>query len=243
MLTASLGWTGDLPPRTPLLNCSLAIPAITSLVFMFVEVPLPVWKMSTTNWSSCWPSATACAAWTIRSPSSAGSSLRSMLTCAAAFLIRPRARMNGAGTERADLEVPPGAGRLGPVIGLDRDLHLAHRVFFHAGLGQGRSLRSRVPRAPGSGPAPRSPRGGVAKRDTHHSRSPGRPDVQPNRPRCPSQNPGRGAAQSDPPARGLAERHPHGPSGMSQLGYAQGPWNLKIIFHIVFDRSHSSASP
>src|SRR5437764_305657 len=53
MLTASLGWTGVLPPRTPLLNRSLATPAITSLVFMLVEVPLPVWKISTTNWSSC----------------------------------------------------------------------------------------------------------------------------------------------------------------------------------------------
>ena len=60
-------WDGPAisPPRTPSLNCSLAMPAITSLVFMFVEVPLPVWKMSTTNWSSCLPSATACAAWTI----------------------------------------------------------------------------------------------------------------------------------------------------------------------------------
>ena len=97
MLTASLGWTGDLPPRTPLLNRSLAIPAITSLVFMLVEVPLPVWKISRTNWSSCWPSATACAAWTIASPSSGGSSFRSMLTCAAAFLISPIARRNGRG--------------------------------------------------------------------------------------------------------------------------------------------------
>ena len=46
MLTASLGWTGDRPPRTPSSNCSLAIPAITSLAFMLVEVPLPVWKTS-----------------------------------------------------------------------------------------------------------------------------------------------------------------------------------------------------
>ena len=29
--------------------------AITSLAFMFVEVPEPVWKMSTTNWSSQLP--------------------------------------------------------------------------------------------------------------------------------------------------------------------------------------------
>ena len=43
MLTASLGWTGDLPPRFPV-NFSLATPAITSLVFMLVEVPDPVWE-------------------------------------------------------------------------------------------------------------------------------------------------------------------------------------------------------
>ena len=58
MFTASLGWTGDLPPRRPV-SFSFATPAITSLVFMFVDVPDPVWKMSTTNWSSCLPSATA----------------------------------------------------------------------------------------------------------------------------------------------------------------------------------------
>ena len=172
MLTASLGWTGDLPPRTPLLNCSLATPAITSLVFMLVEVPLPVWKTSTTNWSSCWPSATACAAWTIRSPSSAGSRPRSMLTCAAAFLIRPRARMNGRGNRSGLIwKFRRARRRLGPVIGLDRDFHLPHRVPFDAGLGQGRSLRSRIPGHRGAARPPVSARGGVAARGTHHSRS------------------------------------------------------------------------
>ncbi len=41
-LTWSLGWTGSLPPRVPV-AISLARPAITSLVFMLVLVPLPVW--------------------------------------------------------------------------------------------------------------------------------------------------------------------------------------------------------
>ena len=48
MLTWSLGWTGSRPPRLPV-AISLARLAITSLVFMFVDVPLPVWKTSTTN--------------------------------------------------------------------------------------------------------------------------------------------------------------------------------------------------
>ena len=89
---------GRLAAPAPLFSCSLAIPAMTSLVFMFVDVPLPVWKTSTTNWSSCLPSATACAAWMIGPPRSAGSRPRSMLTCAAAFLISPMARMNERGT-------------------------------------------------------------------------------------------------------------------------------------------------
>ena len=40
---------------------------ITSLAFMFVEVPLPVWKMSMMNWSSKRPSTTSCAAFLIAS--------------------------------------------------------------------------------------------------------------------------------------------------------------------------------
>ena len=45
MLTWSLGWASS-PARL----------AITSLAFMFEEVPEPVWKTSTGNWSSCSPS-------------------------------------------------------------------------------------------------------------------------------------------------------------------------------------------
>ena len=46
--TSSFGWTGR-PSR------SVARLAITSFMFMFVEVPDPVWKTSTGNWSSHWP--------------------------------------------------------------------------------------------------------------------------------------------------------------------------------------------
>ena len=56
MLTWSLGWAPS-PARL----------AITSLAFMFEEVPEPVWKTSTGNWSSCSPSATALPAAAIRS--------------------------------------------------------------------------------------------------------------------------------------------------------------------------------
>ncbi len=44
------------------LGCALRRPArlaITSLAFMFDEVPEPVWKTSIGNWSSCSPAATA----------------------------------------------------------------------------------------------------------------------------------------------------------------------------------------
>ena len=94
-----------------LLSCSLATPAITSLVFMFVEVPLPVWKMSTTNWSSCLPSATAWAAWTIGSPSSAVEQPQVHVDLRRGLLDqahRPDERAREP--ERADLEVQLGAG-------------------------------------------------------------------------------------------------------------------------------------
>ena len=58
---------------------------------MLVEVPLPVWKMSTTNWSSCFPSTTS---------SAARSTPGSPLIFAAALLISPRARRNARGSPR-----------------------------------------------------------------------------------------------------------------------------------------------
>ncbi len=38
---------------------------MTSLAFMFDEVPEPVWKTSIGNWTSCSPAATASAAFAI----------------------------------------------------------------------------------------------------------------------------------------------------------------------------------
>ena len=51
MFTWSLGWT-----------VAPASVAMTSLAFMFDEVPEPVWKTSIGNWSSCSPAATSVAA-------------------------------------------------------------------------------------------------------------------------------------------------------------------------------------
>ena len=78
MLTSSFGWTP-----------SPASVAITSLAFMFDEVPEPVWKTSIGNWSSCSPAATCSPAAAIRSATSGSSSPSSPLTRAAAAFSRP----------------------------------------------------------------------------------------------------------------------------------------------------------
>ena len=57
-------------------------------------MPDPVWKMSTTKWSSHRPSATSRAADCIASDTGASSRPRSALTLAADSFISPRARMN-----------------------------------------------------------------------------------------------------------------------------------------------------
>ena len=87
MLTWSLGWASS-PARL----------AITSLAFMFEEVPEPVWKTSIGNWSSCSPAATA-------SPA-AGDPLGEVgvepaqlaVGLAAAAFSRPSQRTTGTGT-------------------------------------------------------------------------------------------------------------------------------------------------
>ena len=99
-LTWSLGWTGSREPSSPP-SISMARFEMTSLAFMLVDVPEPVWKTSTTNWSSSLPSATSCAARTITSAVSGSSSPRSRLTSAAASLIWPRARMKDGGNRRS----------------------------------------------------------------------------------------------------------------------------------------------
>mmetsp|Transcript_38767 Transcript_38767/g.93081 ORF Transcript_38767/g.93081 Transcript_38767/m.93081 type:complete len:212 (-) Transcript_38767:15-650(-) len=61
MFTSSLGCTGDRDPSLPP-TFRMARLLITSLAFMLLLVPLPVWKISTTNWLSCLPLWTSSAA-------------------------------------------------------------------------------------------------------------------------------------------------------------------------------------
>ncbi len=86
MFTSSLAWTAS-PARV----------AITSLAFMFEDVPEPVWKTSIGNWSSSSPAAMRSPAAAIRSAFSASSRPSSAFTRAAAALIRPSHRATGAG--------------------------------------------------------------------------------------------------------------------------------------------------
>src|SRR3954451_20163863 len=79
-----------------------AIEAITSLAFMFDDVPEPVWKTSIGNWSSSSPFAICCAAAAMRSALSWSSSPSSALTRAAAPLMRPSQRATGAGIGSPD---------------------------------------------------------------------------------------------------------------------------------------------
>jgi len=72
--------------------------AITSLAFMLVEVPEPVWNTSIGNWSSNSPAATRSAAAAIRCAVSGSSSSSSALTRAAAPLMRPSQWITPAGT-------------------------------------------------------------------------------------------------------------------------------------------------
>jgi len=73
---------------------------ITSLVFMLVEVPEPVWKTSTTNWSSSLPSMTSRAAVSMAPAGFPSRRPSSRFACAAASLTSPMARMNGRGRRR-----------------------------------------------------------------------------------------------------------------------------------------------
>ena len=86
MFTSSFAWTPS-PARL----------AMTSLAFMFEDVPEPVWKTSIGNWSSSSPSAIRSPAAPMRSALSASSSPSSALTRAAAALIRPSQRATGTG--------------------------------------------------------------------------------------------------------------------------------------------------
>src|SRR4051794_12600171 len=71
---------------------------MTSLAFMFDEVPEPVWKASTGNWSSNSPSATRSAASAMRCATSESRRPSSPLARAAAALMRPSQRMTSSFT-------------------------------------------------------------------------------------------------------------------------------------------------
>jgi len=75
--------------------------AFTSLAFRFVEGPLPVWRLSSTNSSSCVPSITSWAASTITSAVSSSSSPSRRLARAAACFTWPRASMNRRAKRRS----------------------------------------------------------------------------------------------------------------------------------------------
>ena len=105
MLTWSLGWIGlSVVKRSPPLS-SIARLAITSLMFMLLDVPDPVWNTSMGNSSSSCPSMTSwhdasrASTWVLSSgflPVSV-SLPRSRLATAAARLTRPRAWTKSAG--------------------------------------------------------------------------------------------------------------------------------------------------
>jgi hypothetical protein len=67
-------------------------------MFMFVEVPDPVWKTSTGNWSRCSPDATVSAAAAIASATSPPTTPSSALTAAASPLIIASALIRAAST-------------------------------------------------------------------------------------------------------------------------------------------------
>jgi hypothetical protein len=94
-LTSSLGCT-----RRP--RRSEAREASTSFMFMLVDVPEPVWKTSTGNWSAQAPSATSSAAAATAPATSASTTPRRPLTRAEAALRRARARISRASRRRPD---------------------------------------------------------------------------------------------------------------------------------------------
>src|SRR5687767_7624688 len=101
MLTWSLGCTGFFEPFSPP-SSSMARLEITSLAFMLVEVPEPVWKMSSGKWSSSRPPATSSAARTIASASLPSRLPMAALTAADSRLIAPRAAMKRRGKRRPE---------------------------------------------------------------------------------------------------------------------------------------------
>ena len=72
--------------------------AMTSLAFVLVDVPEPVWYTSIGNWSSSLPSTTSCAAAAMARARRRGRRPSSRLACADARLTMPRARRKRGGS-------------------------------------------------------------------------------------------------------------------------------------------------
>jgi len=98
MFTWSLGWTAGGPAASS--SSCRARAAITSLAFMLVDVPEPVWNTSTGKWLSHRPSATSRAAALMAAAGSGGRRPSAALASAAASLMSPSARMKGRGKRR-----------------------------------------------------------------------------------------------------------------------------------------------
>ncbi len=73
---------------------------MTSLAFMLVLVPEPVWNMSIGKWASCCPSATSAALAAMARATVLSSKPSLALASAAACLITPTARMKARGSGR-----------------------------------------------------------------------------------------------------------------------------------------------
>ena len=67
--------------------------AMTSLAFMFVEVPAPPWMQSTGNWSSMFPARIRSQAAQMAMPISRGNTCNSIFARAQAFLTQARAQI------------------------------------------------------------------------------------------------------------------------------------------------------
>src|SRR3954462_12959182 len=125
LLTSSLAWT--LPPASA---------AMTSLAFMFDEVPEPVWKTSIGNWSSCSPRATASAALAIASATCGARRASPALARAAAPLMRPSQWITESGT------VSPEIGKLSTAFLVSPPYSV---FFFTGGMALQPTTRSRRP--------------------------------------------------------------------------------------------------
>ena len=130
-LTSSFGWIGFFEPSTPPASW-IARFEITSLAFMLVCVPEPVWKTTSGNSPSSLPSITSCAARTIRSTFSCGSWPSSRFASAAHFLRMPSARITGR----------PQRKRSTPIGKLSRDRSVCAPQRCSAGTGTSPSASS-----------------------------------------------------------------------------------------------------